>query len=72
MAYVNFQRSYVRFKIVDYGPGLCGKTANLEHLHEVSKGEELDARLNPTGRAVFPAPGLREQSEAPPPAGRQR
>ncbi len=36
MAYVNFKRGYVRFKIVYYGPELSGKTANLEHLGKLS------------------------------------
>ncbi|MDI6775605.1 MAG: hypothetical protein QME60_09545, partial [Verrucomicrobiota bacterium] len=35
MAFVNFARREISFKIVYYGPALCGKTTNLEKLHEV-------------------------------------
>jgi len=38
MAHLDFQRSRVRFKIVYYGPGLCGKTTNLQRLHEATRG----------------------------------
>jgi signal recognition particle receptor subunit beta len=38
MAYINFQRSFIRFKVVYYGPGLCGKTTNLERLHKMTHG----------------------------------
>ncbi len=35
MAFVNFSKREINFKIVYYGPALCGKTTNLEKLHEV-------------------------------------
>jgi mutual gliding-motility protein MglA len=54
MAYVNFQRSYIRFKIVYYGPGLCGKTTNLEYLHKLSKGTVEMISLETEGdRTIF-------------------
>ena len=43
MAFINFARREIAFKIVYYGPALCGKTTNLERIHgavdERSRGE---------------------------------
>ena len=43
MAFINFARREIAFKIVYYGPALCGKTTNLEQIHEAvdqtSRGE---------------------------------
>jgi signal recognition particle receptor subunit beta len=51
---VNFQRSYIRFKVVYYGPGLCGKTTNLEKLHEISGGGVEMISLETEGdRTIF-------------------
>lgn len=33
MSFVNFASREVQLKIVYYGPGLCGKTTNLQHIH---------------------------------------
>ena len=35
MSFINFNKREINFKIVYYGPPLCGKTTNLSHLHEV-------------------------------------
>lgn len=34
MSFINFAKREIAFKIVYYGPGLCGKTTNLEKIHE--------------------------------------
>ena len=39
MAFVNFGKREINFKIVYYGPPLCGKTTNLEYLHSVIPDE---------------------------------
>lgn len=43
MAFINFARREIAFKIVYYGPALCGKTTNLEQVHAAvspkSRGE---------------------------------
>ena len=43
MAFINFARREIAFKIVYYGPALCGKTTNLEQVHTAvspsSRGE---------------------------------
>jgi len=43
VAFINFARREIAFKIVYYGPALCGKTTNLEQIHEAvdqtSRGE---------------------------------
>jgi hypothetical protein len=54
MAYINFQRSFIRFKIVYYGPGLCGKTTNLEKLHKMSRaGADLVSIDTEGDRTIF-------------------
>ena len=35
MSFVNFKKKEVQFKIVYYGPGLCGKTTNLQVIHKL-------------------------------------
>jgi signal recognition particle receptor subunit beta len=35
MSFVSFAKREISFKIVYYGPPLCGKTTNLEYLHRV-------------------------------------
>ena len=43
MAFINFARKEISFKLVYYGPALCGKTTNLEQIHQAidqqAKGE---------------------------------
>src|ERR1043166_5151105 len=43
MAIINYANKEVQFKIVYYGPALCGKTSNLAYVHsqvsEIHKGE---------------------------------
>ena len=33
MAVINYAQKVINFKVVYYGPGLAGKTANLQHIH---------------------------------------
>lgn len=35
MSFINFAQQEVTFKIVYYGPALCGKTTNVERIHSV-------------------------------------
>jgi hypothetical protein len=35
MSFINFKKKEVQFKIVYYGPGLCGKTTNLQMIHRL-------------------------------------
>lgn len=43
MSIINYANKEVQFKLVYYGPALCGKTTNLAHIHsqvnDTSKGE---------------------------------
>jgi len=34
MSFINFSRKEISFKIVYYGPALCGKTTNVEQIHK--------------------------------------
>jgi mutual gliding-motility protein MglA len=38
MSFINFAKKEIAFKIVYYGPGLCGKTTNLEQIHAAIDG----------------------------------
>jgi hypothetical protein len=44
MSFINYMAREMNCKIVYYGPGLCGKTANLQHIYE---------RTNPEARGKF-------------------
>ena len=36
MSFINHMTKEINCKIVYYGPGLCGKTTNLQHIYETS------------------------------------
>ena len=56
MAFVNYASREIQLKIVYYGPGLCGKTTNLEVIHEMirpdSKGD-LTSLATTQDRTLF-------------------
>jgi mutual gliding-motility protein MglA len=39
MASVNYAAKEINCKVVYYGPGICGKTTNLQHIHQTLTGE---------------------------------
>src|SRR3972149_3024917 len=41
MSFINYSSKEINCKIVYYGPGLCGKTTNLQYIHK---------RMNPHAR----------------------
>ena len=45
MAIINYAQKVINFKVVYYGPGVAGKTANLQHIHkslpDTSKGSMI-------------------------------
>jgi len=45
MAIINYAQKVINFKVVYYGPGVAGKTANLQHIHkslpQASKGNMI-------------------------------
>jgi mutual gliding-motility protein MglA len=46
MSFINYSAREINFKIVYYGPGLCGKTTNLEHICKmVSLATETERTL---------------------------
>jgi signal recognition particle receptor subunit beta len=56
MASVNALARELVFKIVYYGPGLCGKTTTLEHLHAATKPEhrgKLVSLATPVDRTLY-------------------
>jgi mutual gliding-motility protein MglA len=56
MSYINHLAKEINCKIVYYGPGLCGKTANLQHIFEVSKPESKGKMISlatETDRTLF-------------------
>ena len=56
MAFFNYSRMQLAAKIVYYGPGLCGKTTNLQHIYEAtaegSRGEMVSLETA-TDRTLF-------------------
>jgi signal recognition particle receptor subunit beta len=56
MSFINYSAREINFKIVYYGPGLCGKTTNLEHIYKVSKPEakgKMVSLATETERTLF-------------------
>ena len=56
MPFVDHARKEIRFKVVYYGPGLGGKTTNLEQIHRRSRPEQrgkLIALNNEAERTLF-------------------
>ncbi len=56
MAFVNYGSREIQLKIVYYGPGLCGKTTNLQVIHELIKPEskgELTSLATSQDRTLF-------------------
>src|SRR6266478_3241263 len=39
MAIINYAQKVINFKVVYYGPGVAGKTANLQHIHRSLPGD---------------------------------
>jgi hypothetical protein len=56
MSFVNHLSKEINCKIVYYGPGLCGKTTNLQHIHDStnpeSKGKMISLATE-TDRTLF-------------------
>ncbi len=56
MTYINHLAKEINCKIVYYGPGLCGKTANLQHIFAASKPEakgKMISLATDTERTLF-------------------
>ncbi|HWB76671.1 MAG TPA: GTPase domain-containing protein [Nannocystaceae bacterium] len=56
MTYINHLAKEINCKIVYYGPGLCGKTANLQHIFETTKPESKGKMISlatETERTLF-------------------
>src|SRR6476659_8451141 len=56
MAFVDFASREIHCKIVYYGPGLCGKTKNLQLLHErtaAARRGQLISLATPNERTLF-------------------
>ena len=56
MSFINYASREINCKIVDYGPGLCGKTTNLQYIYEKTnpsaKGK-LISLATETDRTLF-------------------
>lgn len=56
MASVNYALKEISCKIVYYGPGMCGKTTNLQHIHQHTSAERrgnLVSLATPGERTLF-------------------
>ena len=56
MSFINYAAREINCKIVYYGPGLCGKTTNIQCLHERTRAEakgKLISLATETDRTLF-------------------
>jgi len=56
MAFINYASREINCKIVYYGPGLCGKTTNLQHIYKKIKPESKGKMISlatETERTLF-------------------
>ena len=56
MASINYALKEISCKIVYYGPGMCGKTTNLQHIHEhtvAGKRGNMVSLATPGERTLF-------------------
>jgi signal recognition particle receptor subunit beta len=56
MTFINYAAREINCKIVYYGPGLCGKTTNIEWIHDRSRAEakgKLISLATETDRTLF-------------------
>ena len=56
MSFINYSSREINCKLVYYGPGLCGKTSNLQYIHENLPGEVRGKMLSlatKTDRTLF-------------------
>jgi signal recognition particle receptor subunit beta len=56
MTFINYASREIKFKIVYYGPGLCGKTTNLQHIFDATAPQsrgKLISLATETDRTLF-------------------
>ena len=56
MTFINYASREINCKIVYYGPGLCGKTTNLQHIYDSTAQEakgKLSSLATETDRTLF-------------------
>jgi mutual gliding-motility protein MglA len=56
MSFINHMAKEINCKIVYYGPGLCGKTTNLQHIHDTTQPEakgKMISLATETERTLF-------------------
>src|SRR3989442_4171645 len=46
MAIINYAQKVINFKVVYYGPGVAGKTANLQHIHRSLPGDSKGTMIS--------------------------
>ncbi|MCA1927074.1 MAG: GTPase domain-containing protein [Calditerrivibrio sp.] len=56
MSFINYATKEINFKIVYYGPGLCGKTTNLQYIYEKTAEDQKGKMISlatETERTLF-------------------
>jgi len=56
MSFINYAAREINVKIVFYGPGLCGKTTNLQYIYEKSSPQQMGKLISlatETDRTLF-------------------
>ena len=60
MSFINYMAREINCKLVYYGPGLCGKTTNLQYIYErtnpEAKGKMISARDRDRANALLRLP----------------
>ncbi len=50
MSFINYMAREINCKIVYYGPGLCGKTTNLQYIYEQTNPDAKGKMISPRDR----------------------
>ena len=68
MSFINYMAREINCKLVYYGPGLCGKTTNLQYIYERTnpdaQGEDDLARDRDRANAVLRLPAARRSARS--------
>ena len=56
MTFINYASREINCKIVYYGPGLCGKTTNLQYIYERTNPDAKGKMISLATETAIPVP----------------